>query len=39
MVTIDSGLFRNPNRDFYVNIKGIKKPEQDDYAYPKPSWW
>ncbi len=37
---IDSGLFRNPNRDLYVNTTGKKKPELDDYGYPKPSsWW
>jgi hypothetical protein len=36
---IDSGLFRNPNRDLYVNTTGKKKPELDDYGYPKPSSW
>ena len=37
--TIDSGLFRNPNRDLVVNIKGTKKPQDDDYAYPKQDWF
>jgi len=37
--TIDSGLFRNPNRDLVVNIKGTKKPVSDDYAYPKQDWF
>ena len=37
--TIDSGLFRNPNRDLVVNIKGMKKPQDDDYAYPKQDWF
>ncbi len=36
---IDSGLFRNPNRDLYVNTTGKKKPELDDYGYPKPRSW
>jgi hypothetical protein len=36
---IDSGLFRNPNRDLYANIKGTKKQEFDDLGYPKASWW
>jgi hypothetical protein len=38
-MTIDSGLFRNPNRDLVVNIKGTKKPIDDDYAYPKQDWF
>ena len=37
--TIDSGLYRNPNRDLVVNIKGTKKPQEDDYAYPKQDWF
>jgi hypothetical protein len=37
--TIDSGLFRNPNRDLVVNIKGTKKPLEDDFAYPKQEWF
>ncbi len=36
---IDSGLFRNPNRDLYVNTTGKKKPDLDDYGYPKLSSW
>jgi hypothetical protein len=39
MTTIDSGMFRNPNRDLVVNIKGTKKPIEDDYAYPKQDWF
>jgi hypothetical protein len=38
-VTIDSGLFRNPNRDLAVNITGTKKPQVDDYSYPKQDWF
>lgn len=37
--TIDSGMFRNPNRDLVVNIKGTKKPQEDDYSYPKQDWF
>jgi hypothetical protein len=36
---IDSGLFRNPNRDLFVNIKGTKKPDEDEFSCPKSSWW
>jgi hypothetical protein len=38
--TIDSGLYRNPNRDLVVNIKGTKRLElKDDFAYPKQDWF
>jgi len=39
IMTIDSGMFRNPNRDLVVNIKGTKKPFEDDYSYPKRDWF
>lgn len=39
VMTIDSGMFRNPNRDLVVNIKGTKKPLEDDYSYPKRDWF
>lgn len=37
--SIDSGMFRNPNRDLYVNLAGTKRPAEDDYSYPKQDWW
>lgn len=40
---VDSGLYRNPNRDLYVNLGTHKRAEDrqtaDDYAYPKQDWW
>jgi len=38
IMTIDSSMFQNPNRDLVVNIKGTKKPFEDDYSYPKRDW-
>ena len=38
--TIDSGLYRNPNRDLVVNIKGTKRLElKDEFCYPKQDWF
>eukprot|EP00282_Hemiselmis_andersenii_P005490 CAMPEP_0114143816 /NCGR_PEP_ID=MMETSP0043_2-20121206/19180_1 /TAXON_ID=464988 /ORGANISM="Hemiselmis andersenii, Strain CCMP644" /LENGTH=798 /DNA_ID=CAMNT_0001238123 /DNA_START=24 /DNA_END=2416 /DNA_ORIENTATION=+ len=42
--TIDSGAFRNPNRDLYVNLMGTKKQAEGEqkkaFSYPRdPSWW
>jgi hypothetical protein len=39
---VDSGLYRNPNRDLYVNLGAHIKQRQavtDQYAYPKQDWW
>jgi len=41
--TIDSGAFRNPNRDLYVNLLGTKKQNdmqaKPEFAYPREDWW
>ena len=41
--TIDSGAFRNPNRDLYVNLLGTKKKAEldakDEYSNPREEWW
>eukprot|EP00283_Hemiselmis_rufescens_P006335 CAMPEP_0173421868 /NCGR_PEP_ID=MMETSP1357-20121228/2804_1 /TAXON_ID=77926 /ORGANISM="Hemiselmis rufescens, Strain PCC563" /LENGTH=756 /DNA_ID=CAMNT_0014384829 /DNA_START=6 /DNA_END=2272 /DNA_ORIENTATION=+ len=44
MATIDSGAFRNPNRDLYVNLMGTKKQAESEqskaFSYPRdPTWW
>ena len=43
---VDSGMYRNPNRDLFVNLGTHKRSDRSDerqtadpYAYPKQDWW